>query len=276
MTARTALVTGASSGIGAATSRKLQDLGFTVYGAARRAERLRALTERDIRVLEMDLTDDASLRAGVEKIVAETGRIDLLVNCAGYGAYGALEDVPADEARRQFEVNVLGAVRLIQLVLPYMRTQRGGTIVNVTSVGGKIYTPLGGWYHATKHALEVLSDCLRIETKPFGVNVIVIEPGSIKTEWGAIAAENLAKVSGHGAYSGPAAAMGHTLNSPTVIKRSSDPSVIADLIGKAVTSRRPKTRYVAGFAGKPSLLLRRFLPDRAFDAVISRASGIRS
>ena len=276
MTTRTALVTGASSGIGAATSRRLQDLGYTVYGAARRADRLRPLAERGISVLEMDLTEDASLREGVEKIAAETGRIDLLVNCAGYAAYGALEDVPLDEARRQFEVNVFGAARLIQLVLPYMREQREGAIVNVTSVGGKIYTPLGGWYHATKHALEVLSDCLRIEVKPFGIDVIVIEPGSIKTEWGAIAAEHLEEASGHGAYRGPAAAMSNTLNSPTVIKRSSDASVIADLVGKAVTARRPKTRYVAGFAGKPSLLLRRLLSDRAFDAVISRASGLRS
>lgn len=146
MTSKTALVTGASSGIGEATARKLQTLGFTVYGAARRLDRLQKLSVNGIRPLAMDVTNDASMQAGIDQIIAETGRIDVLVNNAGYGSYGALEDVDIDEGRRQFEVNVFGAMRLAQLVLPYMRTQRAGTIVNITSMGGKIYTPLGGWY----------------------------------------------------------------------------------------------------------------------------------
>ena len=137
----------------------------------------------------MDVTDDDSMRAGVEQIVAETGRIDVLVNNAGYGSYGAIEDVPLDEARRQFDVNVFGAMRLTQLVLPHMRAQRSGTVVNISSMGGKIHTPLGGWYHGTKFAVEALSDCLRLEVKPFGIDVVVIEPGGIRTEWGEIAAE---------------------------------------------------------------------------------------
>ncbi|MEV6593309.1 oxidoreductase [Streptomyces acidicola] len=272
--AKTALVTGASSGIGEATALKLQELGYTVYGAARRTDRLQKLADHGIRPLEMDVTDDDSLRAGVEKITAETGRIDVLVNNAGYGSYGALEDVPLDEARYQFEVNVFGALRLTQLVLPHMRAQHSGTVVNITSMGGKIYTPLGGWYHGTKFALEALSDSLRLEAKPFGIDVVVIEPGGIATEWGGIAADKLEKSSGTGPYAAQAAAVASSLRSEANAKRNSPPTVIADAIGKAVTARRPRTRYATGFGARPLIALRRILPDRAFDTVISRAVGL--
>ncbi|MCG7205376.1 oxidoreductase [Streptomyces arenae] len=274
MPAKTALVTGASSGIGEATALKLHDLGYTVYGAARRTDRLQDLAERGIRPLTMDVTDDDSMRAGIEKITAETGRIDVLVNNAGYGSYGALEDVLLDEARRQFEVNVFGALRLTQLALPHMRAQRSGTVVNITSMGGKIHTPLGGWYHGTKFALEALSDCLRLEVRPFGIDVVVVEPGGIATEWGAIAADKLEKSSTDGAYAAQATAVASSLRSEANAKRNSPPSVIADVIGKAVTARRPKTRYATGFGARPLIALRRLLPDRAFDTVISRAVGM--
>jgi NAD(P)-dependent dehydrogenase (short-subunit alcohol dehydrogenase family) len=274
MTTKTALVTGASSGIGEATARKLRHLGYTVYGAARRTGRLEPLAAAGIRPLAMDVTDEESMSAGIKQITAATGRIDVLVNNAGYGSYGALEDVPLDEARHQFEVNVFGAARLAQLVLPHMRAQRSGIIVNITSMGGKIYGPLGGWYHSTKFALEALSDCMRLEAKPFGVNVIVIEPGGIKTEWAGIAADNLRKTSGSGPYAKQAGAVAATLGSDTINRRSSPPSVIADTIGKAVTARRPKTRYAAGFGARPLLLARRILPDRAFNTLITRASGL--
>ncbi|MFD6390891.1 oxidoreductase [Nocardia sp. NPDC060259] len=276
MTDKIALVTGASSGIGEATARKLATLGYTVYGAARRTDRLQKLAVDGIRPLAMDVTDEASVRAGIEHIVAETGRIDVLVNNAGYGSYGAVEDVPLDEARYQFEVNVFGAARLAQLALPHMREQRSGTIVNITSMGGKIYTPLGGWYHGTKFALEGLSDCLRLEAKPFGVDVVVIEPGGIRTEWGGIAADHLRKVSGDGAYSAQAEAVAASLGPEATIARlSSPPEVIADAIGKAVTARRPKTRYQVGFGSRPLIFLKWLLPDRAFDALVKRATGIR-
>ena len=171
MPTKVALVTGGSSGIGEATARALPAAGFTVYAAARRVERMQPLTEVGIRPFAMDVTDDASIQAGVATIIDEQGRIDVLVNNAGYGSYGALEDVPMDEARAQMEVDVFGAARLTQLVLPHMREQRSGTIIDVTSMGGKICTPLGSWYHATKFALEAISDCLRMEVKPFGINV---------------------------------------------------------------------------------------------------------
>jgi NAD(P)-dependent dehydrogenase (short-subunit alcohol dehydrogenase family) len=274
MTTKTALVTGASSGIGEATAVKLHELGFTVYGAARRVDRLEQAAGRGIKPLAMDVTDEDSMRTGVERILAETGRIDVLVNNAGYGSYGAIEDVPMAEARRQFEVNVFGLARLAQLVLPHMREQRSGTIVNVSSMGGKIYTPLGGWYHGTKFAVEALSDCLRIETKPFGINVVVIEPGGIKTEWGEIAADGLRKMSGTGPYSDQAAAMAKALGAEANARRASPPSVIANAVGKAVTAGRPKTRYAVGFGAKPMIAMRRLLPDRGFDKLITRASGI--
>lgn len=209
----------------------------------------------------MDVTDDESMKARIAKILADSGRIDVLVNNAGYGSYGAIEDVSIDEGGRQFEVNVFGAMALTRLVLPHMRKQKSGTIVNITSMGGKIYTPLGGWYHGTKFALEALSDALRLEVAQFGIDVVVIEPGGIATEWGGIAADNLDAVS-------------KSLRSEANSNRNSPPSVVADAIGKAVTARHPKTRYAIGFGAKPLIAARNILTDRQFDAVITRATGV--
>ncbi len=272
MSSRTALVTGASSGIGEQTARTLHRRGFTVYGAARRVERMQSLADDGIQVLSMDVTDEASLAAGVTRIVGETGRIDVLVNNAGYGSYGAIEDVPMAEARAQFEVNVFGAAELTRLVLPHMRQRRFGTIVNISSMGGRITTPLGGWYHATKFALEALSDCLRMEVEPFGIRVVVIEPGSIETEWGAIAADKLRASSSSGPYADQANAMAAMLAQAG--RRRSAPSVVADAVVKAVESRRPRTRYPVGANARLAITARAALPDRVFDAVISRMTGI--
>jgi NAD(P)-dependent dehydrogenase (short-subunit alcohol dehydrogenase family) len=273
---KVALVTGASSGIGEAVALKLRSLGYTVYGAARRVERMAGLADRGVRTLAMDVTDGASMQAGVEQIVAAEGSIDVLVNNAGYGSYGAIEDVPLEEARAQFEVNLFGAARLVQLVLPRMRAQRSGTIVNITSMGGKVHSPLGGWYHATKFALEALSDCLRIEVKPFGIDVVVIEPGGIATEWDGIAVDKLreASAAGSGAYAAQVGAVARALSSEGNEGRNSPPSVVADAIGEAVTARRPKTRYAVGFGARPLLAARAVLPDRAYDALITRATGV--
>src|SRR4051794_37533045 len=208
---KVALVTGASSGIGQATALRLHAAGLIVYGVARRIDRMQHLEKQGIKTLAMDVTDEESTTLGIKQILAQTGRIDVLVNNAGYGSYGAIEDVPLEEARRQFEVNVFGAMRLTQLVLPQMRRQRAGTVVNISSMGGRIYTPLGGWYHGSKHALEALSDCLRLETRRFGIRIVLIEPGSIATEWGGISADNLEETSGAGAYATAAAAVATAL-----------------------------------------------------------------
>lgn len=271
MSNKVALVTGGSSGIGEATALRLQELGYTTYAAARRVERMEHLTTSGIRPLAMDVTDDESMQSGVEQILAEEGRIDVLVNAAGYGSFGALEDVPLSEARNQVEVNLFGAARLTQLVLPRMRDQRSGTIVNITSMGGKIYTPLGAWYHASKHALEALSDCLRMELKSFGIDVVVIEPGAIRTEFNGIVEEKVRAVSGTGPYAPQGNALADTIDSESARRRQSPPELIAKTIGKAVTARRPKTRYAAGYGAKPMIFLHDVLPDRAFDAFIRRA-----
>ena len=222
----------------------------------------------------MDVTDESSMTAGIEQIIAETGRIDVLVNNAGYGSYGSVEDTPMDEARRQFEVNIFGAMSLTQKVLPYMREQASGTIVNISSMGGKIYTPLGGWYHGTKFALEALSDSLRMEVEPFGIDVVVIEPGGIATEWGGIAADNVEKISGAGAYREQAQSVAKSLRGGGA-NRGSKPTVISDAIAKALTAEKPKTRYAVGFGARPLIAARAVLSDRAFDKLISLAMGIK-
>ncbi|MEI7232657.1 oxidoreductase [Pectobacterium carotovorum] len=274
MKSKVILVTGASSGIGEATALRLKASGHTVYAAARRIERMQKLAESDIRVLPLDVTDSVSVQTVVDTIIAECGRIDVVVNNAGYGSYGAVEEVSPEEGRAQFDVNVFGAVRLTQLVLPHMRAQRSGTVINITSMGGKIYTPLGAWYHGTKFALEAISDCLRLEVEPFGVDVVVIEPGGIKTEWADIAAAKLLDVSGHGAYAKQAEAMADSMVGDSSRKRQSSPQVIADTIAQAVNARRPKTRYAVGFGAKPMICLRRLLSDRLFDRFMRMATGI--
>ena len=274
MNSKVALVTGASSGIGEATALRLKALGYTVYAAARRVDRMRPLADAGVQVLAMDVTDDASMQAGIEEIVRRSGRIDVLVNNAGYGSYGAVEDVPLEEARAQFDVNVFGAVRLIQLAVPHMRSQRSGTIVNITSMGGKIHTPLGAWYHGTKFALEGISDSLRLELQPFGIDVVIIEPGGIRTEWAGIAADKLRGVSGKGPYANQARAVAESMIGEANSKRLSPPELIADTIAAAVSARRPKTRYAVGFGAKPLIFLRRLLSDRAFDGLMRMATGI--
>ena len=265
---KTALVTGASSGIGKVTVEQLFAAGATVYAAARRVEQMNDLAQKGAHPIEMDVTNEESMVSGVNAILEKEGSIDILVNNAGYGSYGAIEDVPIDEARRQFEVNIFGLARLTQLVLPKMRENRYGKIVNISSMGGKIYTPFGGWYHATKHALEGFSDCLRLETASFGIDVIIIEPGGIATPWGEIAAENLRKTSGEGAYAKAAKEAADRLDANYAGDRLSAPDVIAETIVKAVTANRPKTRYAVGFAARPSIFLRKILSDRLFDRII--------
>ena len=269
-----ALVTGASSGIGEDTAHKLRALGYIVYGAARRTDRLQALTADGIRPLAMDVTDDASMSSGVNRILEER-RIDVLVNNAGYGSYGAIEDVPINEARRQFEVNVFGLARLTQLITPHMRTRGSGTIINISSIGGRLTIPLGGWYHATKYAVEALSDALRIELSPFGIDVVVVEPGGIRTEWASIAADHLEATAEGSAYADQIRDVAGAMRSESNRRHYSPPEVIARTVGKIVTARHPRTRYAVGFMAKPLIAARRVLPDRVFDQLIGAAFGFR-
>jgi NAD(P)-dependent dehydrogenase (short-subunit alcohol dehydrogenase family) len=268
---RIALVTGGSSGIGEATVQRLIAEGYIVYAAARRLDRMAALAAAGARLLALDLTDDASIVAAMERVRREAGRLDVLVNNAGYGSYGALEDVPLDEGRRQFEVNLFGAARMCQLALPLMREQRGGRIVNVSSIGGKGGEPFGAWYHATKFALEGLSDSLRMELTPFGIDVIVIEPGAIATEWGGIAHDSLLRMSGDSAY-GPYATRHAKMHERVGGGMASPPSFVAGVIARAVKARRPRTRYAAGGGARLFLFLFRVLSDRMADRLMWRMS----
>jgi NAD(P)-dependent dehydrogenase (short-subunit alcohol dehydrogenase family) len=266
------LVTGASSGIGEATARRLLADGYKVFVAARRVDRMANLASLGATLLPLDLTDDASIVAAVATIKSTAGRLDVLVNNAGYGSYGALEDVPLDEARRQFEVNVFGLARLCQLVLPMMRAQKSGKIVNVTSIGGKIWEPLGSWYHATKYAVEGLSDCLRVEVGRLGIDVVVIEPGAIRTEWAGIAREGLLQMSGNGAYAEQARRHARMLATADTSNLASPPEVVAKTILRAVSARRPKTRYATGGGARTILFLNKILSDRMFDRLIRRVT----
>jgi NAD(P)-dependent dehydrogenase (short-subunit alcohol dehydrogenase family) len=266
---KVALVTGASSGIGTEVALALLDLGHVVYGAARRVDRMQELVARRGRAVPLDLTDERSIESCVGSILDREGRLDVLVNNAGYGSYGSIEEVPLTEARRQFEVNLFGPARVTQLALPVMRKQRSGYVFNVTSIGGKIYTPLGGWYHATKHAVEGWSDALRMEVEPFGIHVVIIEPGAIATEWSGIARESLLATSGAGPYKDQALAFGRTLGG-AAYAGASPPRVVAEAIVKALSARRPRTRYSMGSGARAALWGRALLSDRGFDRVIRR------
>lgn len=264
-----AFVTGASTGIGFDTAIALRAAGFTVYAGACRMDKMEPLKQHGITVMSLDVTSEESMASAVGLVEAAHGRIDLLVNNAGYGSYGSLEEVPLAEGRRQFEVNVMGLARMSQLVIPGMRLAGSGRIINVTSIGGKIYEPLGAWYHGTKFAVEGLSDSLRLELKPHGIDVVIIEPSGTDSEWGTIAGEGLLAASGSGPYKEQAhivaAALASTSGSGHVL--STPARVVATAIVRAATAKRPRTRYPVGRGAWSVLAMRKILPDRAFDVV---------
>jgi NAD(P)-dependent dehydrogenase (short-subunit alcohol dehydrogenase family) len=261
-----ALVTGASSGIGFAAAKQLREAGHVVYATARRLERMRELERHGVRLVRADISVPDDVEALVSRVLDEQGRLDVLVNNAGYGPYGSLEELPMDEARRQVEVNLMALGRITQAALPHMRARRFGRIINVSSIGGRVGEPIGAWYHATKFAVEGLSDSLRLELAPFGIDVVVVEPGAIKTEWGEVAAENLRAVSGQGPYAEQARLGAAVLSTAA----GADPKAIADVIVRAATAQRPRTRYVAPASARAFVFLRWLLPDRAFDRVFMR------
>ncbi len=259
---RVALVTGASAGIGKSIVRRLIGEGWTVYGAARRVDQMADIQSEGAKILSMDVTDDSSMVAGVEAILAAEGRIDALVNNAGYGSHGALEVVPIDEARRQFEVNVFGLARLVQLVLPSMRAAKSGTIVNIGSIAGRMWMPFGSWYHATKFSLEAISDALRVEVRPFGVRVVLVQPGAIKTEWGDIAVGNLLTRTAGTPYEQAASRFSKVLPGAGM---AAGPEVIAKVVSRAVNSRCPRRRYAAPFHAKMLIFFSWLLPTSVWE-----------
>ncbi len=267
---QTALVTGASSGMGKKIAASFLNGGHKVYVAARSLERMADLEAKGAIAIAMDISDEDQIVAAMARIRGNGDRVGILVNNAGFGLYGSVEETAIAEARYQFEVNLFGLARLTQLVLPDMRASGHGMIINITSMGGRIYTPLGAWYHATKHALEGWSDCLRIEVAPFGIDVVIVEPGIITTGFGEAISDPLLKRSGDGPYAGMARAVARTTRAAYRPGSGSDPQAVADVVMQAVNARRPKTRYGVGKFAKPLLAMRRILSDRMFDRLILR------
>ncbi len=271
---RAVLVTGCSSGIGFATAELLGIEGWYVYATARRLETLGDL-EGVATLRELDVTDDASMRATVEEIEREHGAVGALVNNAGYSLSGAVESVSLEEARRQFETNLFGLARLTQLVLPGMRSQRWGRIINISSMGGRLTFPGGGWYHASKHAVEALSDALRFEVAGFGIDVVVIEPGLIRTRFADTAIGSIpVGEEPYGRFNATVGAVtAGAYESRLARVLGGDADAVAAAIERAFTAKRPRTRYRVTPSARLFITLRRVLPDRAWDALVERIEG---
>ncbi|MFN8698469.1 MAG: oxidoreductase [Flavobacteriales bacterium] len=268
MNKKVILVTGASSGIGKATALRLLADGHIVYGTARRVAEMNDIVAAGGHAMRMDVTSGEEVRDCVSHLIQAEGRIDVLINNAGYAIYGAVEDTTIDDARRQYEVNLFGLARVTQAVLPHMRGKRSGAIINISSMGGKIHTPLGAWYHSTKFALEGWSDCLRLELRGTGVQVVIIEPGLIKTEFEDVMIGPFMARSGNGAYAELAQKMKRASHRNYDKNNASGPEVVAATISKAVRSARPRTRYATGKFAKLFLFFRWLVSDRLFDTVV--------
>jgi NAD(P)-dependent dehydrogenase (short-subunit alcohol dehydrogenase family) len=279
------LITGCSSGIGRAAALSLHAAGWTVYATARRTSALTGLSDRGLRTLALDVTDEESMTTAVAAVEAEAGAVGVLINNAGYGLYGPVEQLPMAEIRRQFETNFFGLVRLTQLVLPGMRRQGRGRILNVSSMGGRITLPGGAFYHASKYAVEALSDALRMEVAQFGIDVVLIEPGPVKTPWNDVAAGSLSAAAA--APAGPAAdgdayreykaAVGASFGKAQAGlfgRLGSTPEDIAKVITQAVTARRPRARYLINPVAKSLVAMNRVLPARAYDSMLRRQYGL--
>lgn len=272
---KTVLITGASSGIGAATAARLQKAGWNVYATARRPEHLSALRDHGCKTMALDVTNDASMRATVADIETREGAIDVLINNAGYSQSGALETVDVAAVRRQFETNVFGLLRLTQMVLPGMRRKGGGRIVNISSMGGKLTFPGGGAYHASKYAVESLSDALRYELAGFGIDVVIIEPGLIKSGFADVAAEGI----GAAVASDPYADFNRSVAQSTrsayekgpLAAMSGTPDGVAAAIETALTTAHPKARYKVTASAHVMMALRRLMTDRMWDKFLSRS-----
>ncbi len=263
------LVTGASAGIGYCAVEKLLGEGYTVYAAARRVEKMKDLEEQGAHLIRMDVRDDAAVEAGVSQLIEEQGRIDVLVNNAGYGSYGTIEDIPIEEIRNQFDVNVFGYARLQKAVLPHMRRQGSGRIINVASVVSFVATPVLGWYAATKHAIKGMSDALRMEVKALGIDVVMIEPGALKTEFDVVAFAALDKVEISKEYKELVAKVVDYMKDSYA--KCEGPENTAKFIVEAVKAKHPNTQYRTTTDAKMFIALKALLGDKMFDYMIGQS-----
>jgi NAD(P)-dependent dehydrogenase (short-subunit alcohol dehydrogenase family) len=267
------LITGCSSGIGRATALRLARSGWTVYATARRPQTLSELAQAGCRTLALDVTDERSMQAAVAEIEGAEGAVGVLVNNAGYSQSGAIETVPLDAVRRQFETNVFGLVRLTQLVLPKMRAQRAGRIVNISSIGGTLVFPGGGIYHATKYAVEALSDALRFELKGFGIQVVVVEPGIIRTRFADAVSTAMPQAESEGPYASFNAAVEQSTHSAYekgsfVGRLGGEPEAVAKVIERAITAKSPKTRYRVTPSARLLIPSRGLMTDKTWDRLM--------
>ena len=265
------MITGCSSGIGWATAERLARRGWTVYATARNVEAIAPLEERGCRLLPLDVTDEESMKSAVEGVERAEGAVGVLINNAGYSQSGAVEEVPMEKVRRQFETNVFGLSRMCQLVLPGMRGQGFGRIVNLSSMGGRLTFPGGGYYHATKHAVEAISDALRFEVRGFGVEVVVIEPGLIRTGFAETAVDSMGE-DGSGPYAGFDTGVARTTRGNyergPLARLGGGPETVAETMERAISAARPRTRYTVTPSAKLLILGRRLLPDRVWDGLV--------
>ena len=268
MARKIALVTGASAGIGRAITKLLADNGYYVFASARRMDRLEMLRSDSIEPLQFDVTDFDMVNTAISHIHSSKGRVDVLVNNAGYGVYGTVEGLNLDQVRRQFDVNVFSLINLMQSVLPMMREQQAGCIVNITSVVGKVSFPSAGCYSASKHAVEALSDALRLEVKQFGIKVVIVEPGVIKTDFYDVAMDILDQSNDPDVYE----SLKHKFRKliKNMINKAPGPDIIARTVFKAVKSSNPRPRYATPFDSKSFIYTRRIFGDRILDWIISR------
>lgn len=269
MSKRIVLLTGASAGIGKDIALNLIKKGYTVYGAARRIEMMQDIEELGGKVLKLDVTDDASCQAAVDAIMKTEGRIDFLINNAGYGAFGTLEHLPMKEARRQFDVNVFGLAYLMQLVIPHMKKQRQGRIINISSVVGRVVIPMIGWYCASKHAVEALSDAARIELKQFGIKVSLIQPGVVESEFKQTAFDRLE----HNFVGSDYQHMADNMIKYQENRRPAPASTVTKTVIKALESLSPAPRYIPNTDSLLSQWARRIAGDRLYDFAVTTFLG---
>jgi NADP-dependent 3-hydroxy acid dehydrogenase YdfG len=269
MASKAVLITGCSTGIGRTTAEHLASKGWTVYATARRPESIAELEQKGCRTLALDVTDEASMQAAVSAVEQAEGSVGVLINNAGYSQSGAVEEVAMDQVRRQFETNVFGLLRMCQLVLPGMRGQGFGRIVNISSMGGRLVFPGGGIYHGTKFSVEAISDALRWEVRDFGIDVVLIEPGLIKTEFGDTAAHSVGEAT---PGDGPYADFNQMVAARTVGaydgRGAAGPEAVAKTIERAISAKRPRTRYMVTAGARVLLNVKRVLPDRGWDALM--------
>jgi NAD(P)-dependent dehydrogenase (short-subunit alcohol dehydrogenase family) len=264
------LITGCSSGIGRATALRLARRGWTVYASARRPESIADLADAGCETLTLDVTDEDSMRAAVARVEREHGAVGVLINNAGYSQSGPVEQVGLDAVRRQFETNVFGVVALTQLALPAMRAQHWGKVVNVSSMGGRLTFPGGGYYHASKYALEAISDALRFEVRGFGIDTILIEPGLIVTEFASAAVASMDGVGEgpYGAFNTKLAALTTGVYQSPMRFLGGGPDAVAKAIERAISRRRPPARVRVTPSARLAILQRRLTPDRVWDVAM--------